>query len=57
MKRISRIDEQPTALDQPLLGIRNVYQNRRNGEDRRRGNTVMDPNVDRRKKERRKNRI
>jgi len=54
MKSIDRIDQQPTAVDQPLLRLRNVYQNRRNGKDRRMGFTCMDPAVDRRKCERRK---
>jgi hypothetical protein len=55
MKPIDRIDEQPTAVDQPLLRLRNVYQNRRSGKDRRIGITCMDPEFDRRKRERRKN--
>ena len=54
MKPIDRIDEQPTAVDQPLLRIRNVYQDRRSGKDRRLGITYMDPELDRRKGERRK---
>jgi hypothetical protein len=28
MKSIDRIDEQPTAVDQPLLRLRNVFQDR-----------------------------
>ena len=55
MKSIERIDQQPTAVDQPLLRLRNVIQNRRSGKDRRRGVTYMDPALDRRKGERRKN--
>ena len=55
MKSIDRIDEQPTAVDQPLLRLRNVYQDRRSGKDRRMGVTHMDPALDRRKGERRKN--
>ena len=55
MKSIDRIDQQPTAIDQPLLRIRNVYQDRRSGKDRRMGVTHMDPALDRRKGERRKN--
>jgi hypothetical protein len=31
MKSFDRIDEQPTAVDQPLLRLRNVYQDRRSG--------------------------
>ena len=54
MKSIDRIDQQPTAVDRPLLRLRNVYQNRRSGKDRRMGFTCMDPAVDRRKCERRK---
>ena len=57
MQSFDRIDEQPTAVDQPLLRLRNVYQNRRSGKDRRRGITYMDPALDRRKGERRKNRL
>ncbi len=57
MKSIDRIDEQPTAVDQPSLRLRNVYQNRRSGKDRRIGITCMDPEFDRRKEERRKNSI
>ena len=55
MKSIDRIDQQPTAVDQPLLRIRNVYQDRRSGKDRRMGVTYMDPALDRRKGERRQN--
>jgi hypothetical protein len=55
MKSIDRIDQQPTAVDQPLLRLRNVYQDRRSGKDRRMGITHMDPALDRRKGERRKN--
>jgi hypothetical protein len=55
MKSIDRIDQQPTALDQPLLRLRNVYQDRRSGKDRRLGVTHMDPTLDRRKGERRLN--
>jgi hypothetical protein len=55
MTSIERIDQQPTAIDQPLLRLRNVFQNRRSGKDRRRGPTYMDSALDRRKGERRKN--
>ena len=55
MKSIDRIDQQPTAIDQPSLRLRNVYQDRRSGKDRRMGVTFMDPALDRRKGERRKN--
>jgi hypothetical protein len=55
MKSIDRIDQQPTIVDQPLLRLRNVYQNRRSGKDRRLGTTYMDSEFDRRKGERRKN--
>ena len=55
MKSIDRIDQQPTAIDQPLLRLRNVFQDRRSGKDRRMGVTYMDPALDRRKGERRKN--
>ncbi len=55
MKSIDRIDQQPTAVDQPLLRLRNVYQDRRSGKDRRMGVTHMDPALDRRKGERRLN--
>jgi len=55
MKSIDRIDQQPTAVDQPLLRLRNVYQDRRSGKDPRMGVTHMDPALDRRKGERRKN--
>ena len=55
MKSIDRIDQQPTAIDQPLLRLRNVFQDRRSGKDRRMGVTHMDPALDRRKGERRKN--
>ena len=55
MKSIDRIDQQPTAVDQPLLRLRNVYQDRRSGKDRRMGVTYMDPALDRRKGERRQN--
>jgi hypothetical protein len=55
MKSFDRIDQHPTAVDQPLLRLRNVYQNRRSGKDRRIGVTYMDSALDRRKGERRKN--
>ena len=55
MKSIDRIDQQPTAVDQPSLRLRNVFHNRRSGKDRRVGITYMDPELDRRKGERRKN--
>jgi hypothetical protein len=55
MKSIDRIDQQPTAIDQPSLRLRHVYQDRRSGKDRRMGVTFMDPSLDRRKGERRKN--
>ena len=55
MKSIDRIDQQPTAVDQPLLRLRNVFQDRRSGKDRRMGITHMDPALDRRKGERRQN--
>jgi hypothetical protein len=51
---ISRIDEQPTPLDKPLFRFRHFYKDRRSGQDRRRGSTMMDPAMDRRKRERRK---
>ena len=57
MKSIDRIDEQPTVVDQPSLRLRNVFQNRRSGKDRRIGITYMDSKFDRRKGERRKNSI
>jgi hypothetical protein len=55
MKSIDRIDQQPTAVDQPLLRLRNVFQDRRSGKDRRMGVTHMDLALDRRKGERRQN--
>ena len=55
MKSIDRIDQQPTAIDEPLMRLRNVFQDRRSGKDRRRGITHMDPVLDRRKGERRQN--
>jgi len=55
MKSIDRIDQQPTAVDQPLMRLRNVFQDRRSGKDRRMGITHMDPALDRRKGERRQN--
>jgi hypothetical protein len=55
MKSIDRIDQQPTAIDKPLLRLRNVFQDRRSGKDRRMGVTHMDPALDRRKGERRQN--
>lgn len=55
MKSIDRIDQQPTAIDQPSLRLRNVFQDRRSGKDRRMGVTYMDSALDRRKGERRKN--
>ena len=55
MKSIDRIDQQPTAMDQPLLRLRNVFQDRRSGKDRRKGFTCLDPAMDRRKGERRAN--
>lgn len=54
---ISRIDEQPTSLGESLFRFRTFYKDRRNGQDRRRGSTMIDPALDRRKRERRKGRI
>jgi hypothetical protein len=51
---ISRIDEQPTSIDKPLFRFRNFYKDRRSGQDRRRGSTMIDPALDRRKGERKK---
>jgi hypothetical protein len=51
---ISRVDEQPTPLDKPLFRFRHLFKDRRSGQDRRRGSTMMDPALDRRKGERRK---
>ena len=51
---ISRIDEQPTPLDKPLLRFRNFFKDRRSGQNRRRGSTMIDLAFDRRKGERRK---
>ena len=55
MKPIDRIDQHPTAIDQPLLRLRNVFQDRRSGKDRRIGVTYMDSALDRRIGERRQN--
>ena len=55
MKSIDRIDQTPTAVDQPSLRLRNVFHDRRSGKDRRMGVTYMDSALDRRKGERRKN--
>ena len=57
IKMISRIDEQPTPLEKPLLKFGHLYKDRRSGKDRRRGLTMIDPALDRRKRERRKYRI
>ena len=54
---ISRIDEQPTSISESSLRFRNLFKDRRSGQDRRRGLTMMDPGLDRRKGERRKFRI
>jgi hypothetical protein len=51
---ISRIDEQPTSIDKPLFRFRNFYKDRCSGQDRRRGSTMIDPALDRRKGERKK---
>ena len=51
---VERIDDQPTP-DENLLRQKGVYHDRRSGKDRRTGYTVINPNKDRRKKERRKN--
>jgi hypothetical protein len=51
---VDRIGDQPTP-DEQFLRIKGVYHDRRSGEDRRTGSTVIDPSRDRRKKERRKN--
>jgi hypothetical protein len=53
---ISRIDEQPTSLSESLFRFRTFFKDRRSGRDRRRGSTMIDPGLDRRKGERRKNR-
>ena len=51
---ISRIDEQPTPADKPLFRFRYLYKDRRSGQDRRKGSTIIDPDLDRRKRARRK---
>lgn len=53
---ISRIDEQPTSSGESLFRFRTFYKDRRSGQDRRRGSTMIDPALDRRKRERRKGR-
>ena len=53
---ISRIDEQPTSLGESLFRFRTFYKDRRSWRDRRRCSTMIDPGLDRRKGERRKNR-
>ncbi len=53
-KMIDRIDEQPTPETDRNFRLINVFDNRRKGKDRRRGNSVIDPQLDRRKGERRK---
>ncbi len=53
---IFRIDEQQIPLNKPLFRFRNFYADRRSGQDRRRGSTMIDPALDRRKRERRKRR-
>jgi hypothetical protein len=53
---IDRIDEQPTPDEEHLRRI-GVYHDRRSGKDRRRGYTVIDPSKDRRKGERRKQKM
>ena len=53
---IDKIDEQPTP-DEELLRRRGVYHDRRSGKDRRKGFTVIDPSKDRRKTERRKQKV
>ena len=55
MKKIDRIDQHPTDVDQPSLRLRHVFQDRRSGKDRRMGVTHMDPALARRKSERREN--
>ena len=53
MKSIDRIDQQPTVIDQPLLRLRNVYQDRRSGKDRRMEAIRIYFRQERRKSERR----
>ena len=53
---IDKIDEQPTP-DEELLRHMGVYHDRRSGKDRRGGFTVIDPSKDRRKAERRKQKV
>ena len=55
MKPIDRVDQHPTAFNQPSRRLRNVYKDRRSGKDRRMGVTYMDSALDRRKGERRQN--
>ena len=49
---IDRIDEQPTP-DEGLFRRKGIYHERRGGKDRRKGSTVIDPAIDKRKGERR----
>jgi hypothetical protein len=51
---ISRIDEQPTSISESPIRFRNLFKDKRSGQDRRRGSTMMEPGLDRRKGERRK---
>jgi hypothetical protein len=53
---LDKIDEQPTPDEEHLRRI-GVYHDRRSGKDRRRGYTVIDPSKDRRKGERRKQKM
>ena len=50
---IDRIDEQPTAETDRNYIFLNELTNRRNGTDRRKTHTMLNPDIDKRKGERR----
>ena len=53
---INRIDEQPTAETDRNYIFLNELSNRRNGTDRRKTHTMLNPDIDKRKGERRNKR-
>ena len=56
-KMIDRIDEQPTPETDRNFRLIKVFNNQRSRKDRRKIHTMLDPDKDRRKGDRRKKRL
>jgi hypothetical protein len=54
---IDRIDEQPTPETDRNFRLIKLFNNQRSGKDRRKNHTMLNPDKDRRKGDRRKKRL